>query len=213
MPIDIEYLRNHEEAAIRFVQSQDGLILNIVARAVAATRSKIHGGHLIIHSDMENPTGGFIVSPKYKQEFEGSDDYNFSRVAGLLAEMFFCNAPSISRSLRDLGAIVSTAHPFNPYDRSQNESIQYIHQRYRFDFGQIAPAVQSNYYLTQRVMSLEKFIIDKYHVIPSCVLDPFCGVSPSDKVKHYLSTHPSSKRTEALEFALQNTDTMLPNIL
>lgn len=210
MPIDIEYLHNNEAAAIHFVRSQEGLILNLVARAVAASYKSTNGGHLIIHRDMRNPTGTFVLSPKYKKDFERNPDYPFMRVAGLLAELFFCRCPSAQRSLRDLGEVMRIEHPFNHHHPAP--AIQHVHEKFGRNFSLIAPAVQSNYYLAQRAISLDDFILEDFHVIPSCILEPFCGTSLGDRIGHYLATKPNKKRQKALDYVREHPDLMLPNI-
>lgn len=211
MPIDIDYFQDHEEAAVHFVRSQDGLILNLVARAVAASHKSINGGHIVINRDIKNPTGAFVLSPKYKKDFELNPDNDFMKVAGVLAEMFFCRCPSARRSLRDLGEVMRIEHPFNHYDPAP--AIQHIQEKYGYDFKHIALAVQSNYYLTQHAVSLGDFILGDFHVIPSYILEPFCGVSPSDRLGHYLATKSPKKRRQALEYILAHPELFLTNIL
>lgn len=194
MPIDRELLHANAELAAAFLDSR-GTILHEAGHYVAANIVGTLSGHLIISAKSERGAAAFVFDDRSAQCLALSPERaSLVSSAGFLAEYHFCGQARIARSRNDIAAYQSM---FGMYP------VDMVVARWKRDhldrIATYATCVETNFDRCVRYCGSNRFLIDDYHVIPSCLLRSPRWRSPSARLDEAIWTYPMKARRRALE--------------
>lgn len=195
MPIDREFLHAYPEYATAFLDSRKGTILHEVGHYVGANTVGTLSGHLIISARGERAAAAFVFDDRSARRLASSPQRaSLVSSAGFLAEYYFCGQARISRSRNDIAAYQSMFGPYPPdkvvarWKRDHLDLIAAHHACIAKNFDRCARYCDSN-----------RFLLDDYHVIPSCMLRSPRWRSPNARLDEVVWTYPMKARRCALE--------------
>jgi hypothetical protein len=122
----------------------------------------------------------------------------FVAAAGAVAELYFCDNTKPSRLGPDIKSYLASTPHLDP--RLSDKTVVSIwHNDYSPRIEALAGCVNTNFDKCAALCLSNRFRLQKYHVIPSCMLKPPAGRGLFERLCEMIRTWPKKARSRALE--------------
>lgn len=200
MPVTRELFYNDNASARAFLESRSGVLLHEMAHWAAANEHGLISGHLIIEDRDDDRCGGaFALDDKSHKELAvDAKRRSFVAAAGAIAELYFCDNTKPSRLGPDIESYLLASPHLDP--RLSDKTVVSIWQNhYTPRIEALAGCINTNFDKCVAFCLSNRFRLQGYHVIPSCVLQAPAGRGLFERLCEMSRSWPKNARSRALE--------------
>lgn len=192
--LDFDLLHRRPELADAFLDSQHGTILHEVSHYTTANADGMVRGHLVIHARSARAAGGFVPDDmSAKQLASDRERWSFVASAGLLAEHHFSGRTRPARAQADIAAYQAV------FGLAAADLIIAGWKRdHLARIGALAGYIAANFERCVHYCDSNRFLIEDYHVIPSCMLRSPRWRGWRQRLDEAVWTYPVKERCRAL---------------
>lgn len=200
MPVTRELFYRDSAASIAFAGSRWGVLLHELGHWAAANEKGLISGHLIIEDrDDFRCVGAFALDDMSQWKIAAdAERRSFVAAAGAVAELCFCNRTKPGRLGPDIESYLSSSPHFDP--RLSDKTVVSMWQNHFSPrIEALAGCIDTNFDKCAALLLSNRFLLQGYHVIPSCMLKPPSRRGLFESLLEMVRTLTKKARFRALE--------------
>jgi hypothetical protein len=200
MPVTRELFYRNSAASIAFVESRWGVLIHELGHWAAANEKDLISGHLIIEDgDDFRCVGAFALDDMSQRKLSAdAERRSFVAAAGAVTELYFCDSTTPGRLGADIDSYLSSSPHLDPR-LSGKTVVSMWHNAYLPCVEALAECIDANFDKCAALLISNRFLLQGYHVIPSCMLRPPARRGLFERLYEMVRTLTKKARSRALE--------------
>jgi hypothetical protein len=200
MPVTRELFYSDSASSMAFVESRSGVMLHEIGHWAAANERGLISGHLIIEDrDDARCVGAFALDNRSQKKIAAdAKRHSFVAAAGAITELYFCDRTKPGRLGPDVESYLSSSPHVDPR-LSDKTVVSTWHNNYVPRIEALAACIDANFDRCSALCLSNRFLLQGYHIIPSCMLKPPARRGLFESLYEMVRTWPKKARSRALE--------------